>query len=98
MDLGEAPPQVVRVDLVETLAHPRVRGRPRDTEQLAQTRGHHRILATAHLAVETQERLHLEGEHGEAPAAGIDRIGKAVETLSRHAGHPGHREMLSEGF
>ena len=102
---GEAPPQRPRVDLVKTLAHVRVRRRPRHPEQGAQVPRHDRILAAPHLAVELQKRRKLETGHrkarhqavGKADAAGIDRIGDAVETLAHHVQHPGHRQMPAEG-
>ena len=60
---GEAPAQRPRVDLVKTLAHVRVRRRPRHPEQGAQVPRHDRILAAAHLAVELQKRRKLEAGH-----------------------------------
>ena len=102
---GEAPAQRPRVDLARTLAHARVRRRPRHPEQGAQIPRHDRIFAAPHLAVEPRKRRKLEAGHrqtrhqtvGQARATGAGRIGDAVETLSRHVRHPRHRQMPAEG-
>ncbi|MCY3984747.1 MAG: hypothetical protein OXE85_12630 [Roseovarius sp.] len=51
-----------RVDIVEALAHPRVRRDARDTERRMQVSRHHGIPAAADVSVELQQRWRLEAE------------------------------------